>query len=92
MLEHVACIGLRIDDDHVRLQLGYAVGQIHVRRQRSNDIVASLEQPNAQYPRPLDLGVHSLVILVACMDDGVDDNNAQVTRGHGRWQRVGPGL
>jgi hypothetical protein len=45
MCSSIACVRLGVDDDHVGLQLGDALGQIHIRRQRGDDVVARFQQP-----------------------------------------------
>nr|GEU28124.1 hypothetical protein [Tanacetum cinerariifolium] len=77
VFEHIARVRLGVDDDHVRLQLGDPVGQIHIGRQRGNDVVARLQQADAQHARAFHLRAQGLVVLIAGMDDGVDDNDAQ---------------
>jgi hypothetical protein len=77
MFQHVAGVGFGVDDDQVGLQLRDALGQIGVGRQRGNDVVAGLQQSDAQRLAAPDLGGQRVVVLGAVMDDRVDDDNAQ---------------
>jgi hypothetical protein len=56
MCSSIARVRLGVDDDHVGLQLGDALGQIHVRRQRGDDVVARFQQADT-HPRALGLSV-----------------------------------
>jgi len=55
VFEHVARIGFAVDDDQVGLQLGHALGQEDIRRQRSDDVVARFQQADAQRRVALEL-------------------------------------
>jgi hypothetical protein len=81
VFEHVARVGLGVDDDHVGLQLSNTLRQIHIGRQRSDDVVARFQQTDTQGASPLGLRVQGLVTFVFGVDDGIDDNDAQITHG-----------
>ena len=65
VFEHVARVRFGVDDDQVRRQLGDALGQVHVGRQRGDQVVAGFEQADTQGVAAPDLGGQRGVILLA---------------------------
>ena len=81
MLQHPARIGLGIDDDQVWLQLRDAFGEVPFGRQRGDDVVARLQQPNSQGRAALNLSRRRGVAPDAFGRDAGDDDNAQLVSG-----------
>ena len=63
MFEHVAGVGVGVDDDEVGLQLGDALGQEHIGRQRGEQVVARFEQADLQRLGPPRLTASTVVLL-----------------------------